>query len=572
MTEYVAAQPVLDAVARWARQTPAGVAVHAPDGEFTFAELATHIDVIAAGLVDAGVGPDTPVAVCLRGSRWSVPGLLAVWRAGASAVPVDDRHPADRLNFILRDAGARILLGDRLPPGAALARSRRLTPAELSGPPLEKQPDTDPEDCAYLIYTSGTTGWPKGVEVTYRGLDTVLAAISELGLAPGGLGINAVSPAFDGWLWCTLLYLLHGQGVALVDLEEGLDAALTAVNPRTVSLTPSLLSSCTVDLPSARVIVVAGETCPPALVDRFGPGRRMLNVYGPTETTIAATWSDSEHGDDVHTIGRPLRGYRAYVLDEDREPVPDGTPGELYIAGAAVARGYHNRPGLTASRFVPDPFAGDGSRMYRTGDIVVRREDGQLDYVGRADSQVKIRGVRVELSEVERVALRNPEVRAAAAFVTENGDALGLAVVPTGPHTDLETRIRDHCADDLPAAMVPAMVMVVTALPTSPTGKVDRDELARTAPVRQIAGRPPRTELEHQVCDVFGEVLGRPVADAEADFFELGGHSLLAARAVSALRRSTGLHMSMKHLLTNPCAAGVASELEKLAACQREVS
>ncbi|MFC7648961.1 amino acid adenylation domain-containing protein [Streptosporangium lutulentum] len=430
--EYPAAHRVLEAVTRWALRTPTATAVHAPDGEFCFAELSRHVDAIAAALVNAGASPQTPVGLCVGRSRWLVPSLLAIWRAGAIAVPVDDRHPADRLNFVLRDAGVRILLGDRLPPGATVPKSRTLIPAEL----VERRASAwatapDPDDCAYIIYTSGTTGWPKGVEVTYRGLDTLLDALAFLELPPGGLGVNAVSPAFDGWLWCTLLYLSHGQGVALVDLEEGLDAALDAVRPRTVCLTPSLLASCSGDIPSAQVLVVAGEPCPPELVRRFAGKRRFLNVYGPTEMTIAATWADSRRGDDVSTIGWPLPGYRAHVLDDHRRPVPPGVPGELYLAGTALARGYRNRPGLTASRFVPDPFEGEGARMYRTGDVVVERPDGQLEYHGRLDDQVKVRGLRVELGEIERVALRVPGVRAAAAFVTETGDAVGLAVVPS---------------------------------------------------------------------------------------------------------------------------------------------
>ncbi|GGL14177.1 non-ribosomal peptide synthetase [Planomonospora parontospora] len=602
---YAPAYRVLDAVTRWARRAPAATAVRAPDGEFGFAELARHVDALAAALVDAGAGPQTPVGLCTGRSRWLVPGLLAVWRAGATAVPVDDGHPADRINFALRDAGAKILLGDRLPPGAAPPKTRTLLPEEAAGRRVSAwAAPPDPDDCAYIIYTSGTTGWPKGVEVTYRGLDTLLGALAGLELPAGGLGVNAVSPAFDGWLWCTLLYLCHGQGVALVDLEEGLDAALEAVRPRTVCLTPSLLASCTGDIPSARVLVVAGEPCPPELVRRFGGGRRILNVYGPTETTIAATWADSRRGDDVRTIGRPLPGYRAHVLDDRRRPVPPGVPGELYLAGAAVARGYRNRPGLTASRFVPDPFGEAGERMYRTGDVVVERPDGQLEYHGRLDDQVKVRGLRVELGEIERVALRAPGVRAAAAFVTETGDAVGLAVVPSAgaaagraapgtpqgspaldpaPALDLEpdslpdplpdqegearlaAEVRARCAAGLPEAMVPAAVAVVAALPTLPTGKVDRTALARLSPRGPVTGRPPAGERELLVCEVLGELLARPVEDAGADFFELGGHSLLAARAVSALRRRTGLRLTMAHLLAAPTAEGLAAALDGLA-------
>ncbi|WP_283138051.1 non-ribosomal peptide synthetase [Rhizohabitans arisaemae] len=568
---YATARRVFGAVARWARHAPTATAVSAPDGTFRFSEVAEYTDALAAGLVAAGVGPQTPVGLCLGRSRWVVPSLLAIWKVGATAVPVDDRHPADRLNFVLRDADVRILLGTGLPPGVAPPRSRTLDPAVLAGTGRPAwTAESHPDHCAYIIYTSGTTGWPKGVEVTYRGLDTHLDALADLDLPSGGLGVNAVSPAFDGWLWCTLLYLLHGQGVAIVDLADGVDAAIAGVRPRTVCLTPSLLAACADDLPTAQVIVVAGEPCPPALARRFaGGGRRVLNVYGPTEMTIAATWADSRAGDDVTTIGRPIRGYRAYVLDDDRRPVSPGTLGELYLAGPGIARGYRNRPGLTASRFVADDFTGDGSRMYRTGDMVVQRADGQLEYAGRRDDQVKIRGFRVELGEIERVATRVEGVHAAAAFVTVSGDAAGLAVVPAAEGTDpdeLAGRVLAHCADSLPSSMVPVVVDVLPALPVATTGKVDRTALALTSSPASPTGRPPAGERERQVCAVLGELLGRPLDDVDADFFELGGHSLLAARAVSALRRLTGLRLTMRHLLAQPTAAGVAAELDRIAA------
>jgi amino acid adenylation domain-containing protein len=583
---YAGAHRVLDAVARWARDTPTATAVAAPDGTFTFAELAAHMAALATALESRQVGPQTSVGLCLGRSRWLVPSLLAVWRAGATAVPTDDRHPADRISFLLRDAAVQVLLGDRAPSGAAPRRARTLDPAALAGTatdaqePAEPREPLDPDHCAYVIYTSGTTGWPKGVEATYRGLDTFLAALAELELAPGGLGINAVSPAFDGWLWCTLLYLLHGQGVAIVDAAGGADDGddgagdlvkrIAALRPSTVSLTPSLLAACGEELPPAETIVVAGERCPPSIVDRFSHGRRMLNVYGPTEMTIAATWSDSARGDDVRTIGTALPGYHAYVLDDGRRPVRPGTPGELYLAGPAIARGYRNRHGLTAARFVPDPFGTGGARMYRTGDMVVERPDGQLEYVGRRDDQVKVRGFRVELGEIERVAEQLPDVSAAAAFVTASGDAIGLAVVaspatPADGEAELAAAVRTHCARYLPDFMVPGAVHVLPALPTTTTGKTDRAALARLAVAAASSGQAPDTERERQVCAVWSELLARPVGDVDANFFEIGGHSLLAARAVSALRRATGLRLTLRHLLANPTAAGLAAELDRLA-------
>ncbi len=494
----------------WAGCIGAATAVSAPDGVIDFRGLADSTRSLAGRLAAEGVGRNTPVGLFLGRSRLSLSSLLAVWWLGATAVPMDDRHPADRLSFALRDADVRTILADRLPPGTLPRGARRIgatgvaaTGAAATGVVTPPRARPEPDDRAYIVYTSGTTGWPKGVEVTYRNLGAFVGALGALGLRPGGMGINAVSPAFDGWLWCALLYLLHGQGMAVVDLAA-------------------------------------------------------------PETTIAASWSDTARGDDLATIGRPLPGYLAYLLDDDQRPVGAGTAAELYLGGPAVACGYRNRPDLTAERFLPDPFAGGGARMYRTGDVVRARPDGQLEFLGRRDEQVKIAGLRVELGEVERVAAGSAGVRAAAAFVTATG-TLGLAVVttPGAGDGDRPGQVRAHCASRLPEAMVPTVVDVVRALPTLPTGKVDRNALAR-ATVSAATGREPGSERERQVCQVFGDLLSRPVRDVDANFFQLGGHSLLAARAVAVLRRSTGLRLSIRHLLTNPTAAGLAAELGRL--------
>jgi amino acid adenylation domain-containing protein len=566
---------VLDAVERWARRFPDAVAVSAADGTLTFAQLCAETRALAGDLAAAGAGPEVPVALCLGRSRMLVPAFLAVWRTGATAVPVDDRHPADRLGFVLQDAGAQLLLGEALPRGAAPPRARRVDRDRDRGGDAEIPGPARPGDCAYLIYTSGTTGWPKGVEITYRGLDAFLAAVATLGLTPGGVGINAVSPAFDGWLWCTLLYLVAGQGVAIVDLTDtdadadGLAERIAALRPRTICLTPSLLVACGEDLPASEVLVVAGEPCPPGLLDRWARDRRVLNVYGPTEATIAATWSDTARGDDPSTIGRALPGYRVHVLDERLAPVPAGTAGELCVAGPAVARGYRNQPELTAARFVLDPVAGDGSLLYRTGDLAHWRTDGTLEFLGRRDDQVKVRGFRVELGEVERTVLRSPGVRAAAAFLTENGEAIGLAVVPA-PGTaaaDLVDLVGAHCGRQLPDYMRPAVIVVTTALPVTSTGKVDRLALVRRAAEQAAGGgRVPQTDLEREICVLWGELLGRSLQDADANFFEIGGHSLLAAKAVVGLRQRTGLRLTMRHLLAHPTVSGLAAEIEALAA------
>lgn len=556
---------VLAAMDRWATDTPTATAVSAADGTLDFAELALRTRAIAGMLAERGVRSGTAVGVGSGRSRLTVPGLLAVWWLGATAVPVDDRYPADRVNFILRDAGVKLLLADRIAPGVVPAGVRRVGIEDATGfcPDLVVPA---PHECAYVIYTSGTTGWPKGVEVTYANLGVFLAAIADLGLTPGGVGANPLSPAFDGWLWCTLLFLLHGQGTAIIDLADGepgdLAARIAAVAPRTVCMPPTLLASCATALSSVDTVVVAGERCPRGLAERLGAGRRMLNVYGPTETTIAALWADSARGDDVGSIGRPIRGYTAHVLDDDWQPVPHGSTGELYVGGPGVARGYRSRPELTAARF---PTLPSGERVYRTGDLVTVRRDGLLEFAGRRDDQVKVRGFRVELREVEQAVEELAEVTAATAFVLETGDALGLAAVPAaGAAADVAT-VRGHCRDRLPDFMVPGVIDLVAALPSTANGKIDRELLARNAAARGpvLAGRGPSTPRETQVCDAWTAVLDRPVTDVDANFFELGGHSLLAARVVAELREHTGVRLSMKDLLAHPTPAALAAELDR---------
>jgi amino acid adenylation domain-containing protein len=558
---------VLDAVDRWAAQLPAATAVTAPDGVLTFAELDRTVRDLASALRAEGAGPGVPVGLAFGRSKLTVPALLAVWRTGATAVPIDDRHPADRLAFILSDAGVQLLLGE-LPASVTGSGVRAVDRTATTGDLPAHVPE--PGDCAYVVYTSGTTGRPKGVEIGYGALGAFLAAVATLGLTPGGVGFNPLSPAFDGWFWCTLLYLVHGQGVAIVDISgEGADlaAALAAVAPRTVCMSPSLYAACPDDMPSVDVVVVAGEAATPALVRRFTGRHRVLNVYGPTEATIAATWADSAAGDDVLTIGRALPGYRAYVLDADDTPVAPGGDGELCVGGPAVALGYRNLPDLTRTRFVANPF--DEGRMYRTGDRVRLRPDGQLEFLGRVDDQVKIRAFRIELGEVERTADGAEEVRAASAFVLATGDALGLAVVPE-PGVDpvaAAEAATGRCQHLLPDYMVPSVVEVVAELPVTAHGKADRKALAELVATAQAAatGRPPATERERQVCEVWSSVLPRPVYDVDANFFAAGGHSLLASRAVVALRKVTGLRLSIKDLLSHPTAAELAKKLERLA-------
>ncbi len=563
--ERTGCQPLFAALDRWANETPDATAASAADGVLDFAALAHRTRAIAGVLAERGVTPGAAVGVGSGRSRLTISAMLAVWWVGATAVPVDDRDPADRVNFILRDAGVKLLLADRIAPGVVPAGVRRVGIEDATGDGPDRV-DVDSGECAYVIYTSGTTGWPKGVEITYGNLGAFLAGLETIGLTPGGVGANPLSPAFDGWLWNFLLHLMHGQGTALVDLHDGgsgdFAERMAATAPRTISMPPTLVAACIDALPTVDTIVLAGERCPRPLAERLAGRARVLNVYGPTEATIAATWADSARGDDISTIGRAAPGYDVYVLDEDGAPVRAGGTGELYIGGPGVARGYRNRPDLTAERF---PLLPTGERVYRTGDLVTVRPDGLLEFTGRRDDQVKVRGFRVELREIEQVAERYPGVAAAAAFVLESGDAIGLAVVACDGAAVDTAGLRGRCGDRLPDFMVPGVIDAVGALPATANGKVDREALAREAAAiaPMLIGRGPSTPHETVVCEVWTSVLDRQVADVDANFFELGGHSLLAARAVAALRKHTGVRLSMQDLLAHPTPAALAAELAR---------
>lgn len=567
----------------------------APDGSYTFAELQAAVSALAAELLDRGIAAGAAVEIASGQSRATAVGYLACWLIGATAVPIDPAAPPARQQFLRSDAAVLARVDAELV-------DRVVAMAAESVAAARSYPAADPTASAYLVYTSGTTGEPKGVEVTIGNLNCLCAALQTLQLPAGGIGINPVSAAYDGWLWCFLLYLVSGQRMEVLQLasatlEVSAAEAVAAVRPTTVCVTPSILRSLDETSLTADVLVAAGEVLTPDLIDRFAPGRRMLNVYGPTETTIAATWADSARGDDLTTIGHPLPGYRIWILDADGAPVPPGTEGELYVGGAGVAAGYRNRPELTAARFLPAP---DGSgRMYRTGDRVRQRPDGALEYRFRNDGQVKVRGFRVELAEIEAVALHSASIRAAAAYLRADRTSLGLAVVgavATDTVTAMGTAAAgtaDHDAElgalmaaltaQLPAHARPATVRRLPALPLLLTGKVDRESLAAidaasgtsgsgattapgtgpgtgTDPVGDVA---PLTGTERLVQQLWCQRLDRPDIGRHEDFFEIGGHSLLAAQVVSALRRELAVPLTVGDLFAHPSIAALAAVIDQ---------
>ncbi|GAA2586109.1 hypothetical protein GCM10010399_15170 [Dactylosporangium fulvum] len=522
-----------------ARSTPDAVAITGDGVDLTYRDLDAEVDRLAARL--RGRGP--LIGVGLSRSPAMVVALLAVWRAGAAYLPLDPAYPADRLAFVIADAGVSTVLTESSFAERFGAASLLIDAAD-EDPVNEVAPITaiGPDDPAYVLYTSGSTGRPKGVVVPHGALAAFIAAMADIiGPQTGRAWLALTSLSFD--ISGLELYLPLSRGGRVViadDTQTGDGAALRALIAKNdvtdVQATPSgwrmlLAAGFDHDVPAA---LVGGEALPATLAAELrGKVGRLTNVYGPTETTIWSTfWPVPEGPADV-SIGGPIQGTRVYVVDDRMRPVPTGVPGELVIAGAGVALGYLRRPRLTADRFVPDPWGPAGARMYRTGDRVRRRADGTLEFLGRLDTQVKVRGHRIELGEVEAVLAGCPGVAAAVAAVRD--DALA-AYVTARPGADVDpAAIHDTARDMLPAYAVPSTITVLDTLPLTPNGKVDRAALPDPRPYAVAEYVSPRTAAETRIAAVFAEVFGAAEVGAHDDFFALGGHSLLAAKVAARL-------------------------------------
>ncbi len=552
-----------------AAASPERVALVAGDGHLDYAGLVREVDALAARLIAAGAGPERAVAAHMGRSAWLVVSLLATWQVGATWIPVDVAHTqaqghADAIFDAVRPVV--VLRPEPAPVGSALATQLALVPG--AGHDAREPSAWHPDALAYVIFTSGTTGRPKGVGITYRNVAHLLDAIAPLAAAPGSVSPNVLAPSFDGWIWSTLLPLAHGSGVSIVDPLEAGEELLHAAGA-VVTLTPTLLASVPETPPVPATLILAGEAAPAGLVARWSRHARVINAYGPTETTICATWADTARGDDPATIGHPIAHTHVYVLDERLLPVMDGMPGDLFIGGAGVGRGYLGQPGLTAARFLPDPHV-PGARMYRTGDLARRRADGQLEFLGRQDAQIKVRGFRIEPAAIERVAERVPGVDAAIAFAVDDagGNLLCLAVASRQDRADLADRVGRALSTALPDFMQPGRIIALPEIPRTAAGKADlralaahtRDTLAASAPAQSA----PMTPTQALVARVWTDMLGVPATEVDRSFFDLGGHSLLASRVVSALRKETGLKLSIRDMLAKPTIAACAQAIERL--------
>ncbi|MCH0561450.1 non-ribosomal peptide synthetase, partial [Streptomyces sp. MUM 16J] len=556
-TAEVAPATVVDLFAAQADRAPDAVAVVADGAEISYAELDARSERLAHHLTDRGVGPESLVAVTLERGIDLMVALLGVLKAGAAYLPIDPDYPAERVAYMHQDAQPALVL-DADAVAAALAGTG--TPARTAG--QRRHGLAHP---AYVIYTSGSTGRPKGVVVTHANFANTIAALARFGAGPGSRVAQFASLSFDNFCLEWSLALTSGAALVVVPSERRVGRELAAFFAEQrvthATLPPAVLAGLEPGSLATDVVVeVGGEACSPELVERWAADRVLFNTYGPTETTVDATvWRAVPGVRDV-PIGSPIGNARAYVVDAHLAPVAPGVVGELYLAGAGLARGYVGRPGLTAERFVASPFA-PGARMYRTGDLARWDAEGRLVFVGRADEQVKVRGFRIELGEVQSVVAGHPAVAQAVVVVREDvpGDKRLVAyVVPAegGSEGDLAAVVRARVAERLPQYMVPSAVVVLEALPLSVNGKLDRKAL----PAPEYAagsGRGPASVREEILCEVFAQVLGLESVGVDDDFFALGGHSLLAVRLVEVLR-GRGVSVSVRALFQTPTVAGLA--------------
>ncbi len=570
---------VISRLAQRVSATPHAPALRMGGREQTYAELAAAAGRLAGYLRQLGVGAETLVAIALPRGMEMIAAVLAVLEAGGAFLPLADGDAPARIAGMLREAGVALVLS-RAPLAAELPAWVRVVDLEReaaaiagSSPPAPGRPAAA-EQAAYVIYTSGSTGRPKGVVVTRGGLANLAAQWHRYGTAPGKRVLQFASPAFDSFVCEVMTTLLSGGTLQLEDrqtLTPGpeLAARLRREGIHAVTMPPSMLMDLPdAELPGLELLIAAGEDCSADLADRWGRCRRFVNAYGPTEATVCATMGEHRPGAGKPPIGRPIANVVVYVVDAAGDLAPVGVAGEIWIGGAGVARGYLAQPGQTAARFVPDGFSPvPGARAYRTGDRGSWRADGALAYLGRTDSQLKLRGHRVEPGEIEAALRRLSGVRQAVVIAREDrpGDRRLVAYVVAG--APLADGWREALRGLLPDYLVPAAVVRLERLPLTPNGKLDRQALppphADTAAAEEDPRRRPTTQVEQVLAEIWGELLGCTRLRRDDHFFALGGHSLLVTQAVSRIRHAFGVDLPMRQHYESPVLADLARQIER---------
>lgn len=572
-----------------AQKTPQAVAVECATRQLSYRQLDEHASQLAKALRSRGVGPDVPVAICVERSVEMIVGILGILKAGGAYVALDPAYPRERLEFILADCQAPVLLTQSSLANRRLSRDAYTILLdsdewrESNGESTASRASANLQNLAYIIYTSGSTGGPKGVLVTHGNLAHSNHARLLYYTEPMGKGVLLSSYAFDSSVAGIFHALTSGGTLVIPPPEfhwrpEELAELIAEKQISWVLTFPGLYGELldhanASQLTSLRTVIVAGEACTRRLVNshcRVLPRAALFNEYGPTEATVWSSVYECEPGetDSSVPIGRPIPNTRLYVLDRNRQPVPVGIPGELYVAGAGVTRGYLNRPDLTQLNFVPDPFAADKSaRLYRTGDLVRYWPDGNLDFLGRLDQQVKIHGLRIEPGEIEAILAQHPDVREAvvAARSSSEDPQLVAFVISREERATSGGELRAFLKNRLPTYMVPAAFHFVSAFPHTPNGKVDRQRLllsgngAGDGTVTPVT--TPRNDIEKRLLAIWQRVLKTDSQDVTRDFFEMGGHSLLAAQLLAGIEKEFGKLLSLAFVFQAPSIEQMAESM-----------
>jgi amino acid adenylation domain-containing protein len=585
---YPADRPVQALFAAQAQRTPDAQAVVADDASLTYAELDQRANHLANFLRAQGIGPEVCVALCLDRSAAYIVGALGILKAGGAYLPLDPATPADRLAFQLRDAAAPVLLTAQRLAAHLPTGPWRTVLLDAGWPEVAAYPAHAPEvgtasdDLAYVIYTSGSTGQPKGVEITHRALlNLVHWHQDEFAVSAADRATQIASVAFDAAVWEVWPYLTRGAAIHVPGDEAKAEPARLRdwliARGITITFVPTPLAELLLALPwplrtQLRYLLTGGDMLHiyPSADLPFA----LVNNYGPTENTVVATSglvAPESHPEHPPTIGRPIANVVAYLLDEQLQPVPDGTPGELCIGGPSLARGYRNRPDLTAARFIPDPFSADpAARLYRTGDLVKRLPSGDIAFLGRADEQVKIRGYRIELAEIATVLNNHPDVQASIVVAREDtpGEKRLVAyLIPADGALLTVSALRDFLVRQLPDYMVPAAFVALAGLPFTTNGKVDRNAL----PVPDAGNTlgddtfiAPRSTLEEGIAGILCGLLNLDRISVVENFFMLGGHSLLGLQVIARIRDTFAVELPLRSLFDAPTVAGLAAEVETL--------
>ena len=567
---------------------PDTIAVSFGEHGLTYAELNKRANQLAQYLQKLGVGPEILVGISIERSIEMIIGILGVLKAGGAFLPLDPTYPAERLAFMMQDSKISVLLSqshllERLPLDQLESEPFILRLDvdwdDLIERELTEKPDTrvTPHNLAYIIYTSGSTGLPKGTMLRHDGLCNLATELKRvLDVREGKRVLQFSALSFDASVWEIFMALANGGTLYLAEQEvlaSAIDLAKLVVDKQitNVTLPPSMLKVLPdEELPDLGVMVAAGEACTPDLVERWSPGRDFYNAYGPTEATVCASmYLCSNNENQPPPIGKPISNTKLFVLDTNMHPLPVGVPGELHIAGVNVARGYLGRPEMTAQIFVPNPFSiTPGSKLYKTGDLVRFREDGNIEFLGRIDEQVKLRGYRIELGEIEAVLQNHPSVRQNAVIVWDDGTGDRYMVAYIEPEDGQAVdvgNVRKYLSEKLPGYMVPTTYMLLEAIPLLPNGKVDRKALQPPEGGRAQAETvyvAPRSPVESMLAELWVQVLSVERVGVFDNFFELGGHSLLATQVISRIRQVMKVEIPIRELFEKPTVAALAIQVE----------